>query len=34
MDKAALIAELLAAGDPESLAFAEWLRTWTPPTVH
>lgn len=34
MDKQALIAALEAAGDPESLAMARWLREWDAPTVH
>ncbi len=34
MDKAALIARLRAAGDPESLEMARWLREWDAPRVH
>lgn len=32
--KQALIAELEAAGDPESLEMARWLREWDAPKVH
>lgn len=34
MDKAALLAKLLEAGDPESLEMVRWLREWQAPTVH
>lgn len=34
MDKTALIAKLLALGDAKSVAMAEILRKWTPPTIH
>lgn len=34
MDRNGLIVEMEAAGDPESLEMARWLREWDAPAVH